>query len=744
MEYRMNYPARQLTLATLIFGALLAGCGGGSTSGGSPPSTTSSPVVLFDPVAASAVIPFPNDFLFNGTTDSTLNIIPVSAPFVEQANLLDGFSTVESAFLDILGDVDLVTVAAGIRIFKAPAGPLLTQGVDYTITRSPVILSRTRLLIKPLRPLSPRTQYIVFATDDLMTPAGIPLVESVMFAAVKSTDPVGSVGNPTPATTPPLDPTQVGKLEAIRQAMAPIFNNVAPAVGLTRPDIVLAWSFTTQSIGTTLGLLNSAAVARPIGAAAAPGPGGTLSTGELGLGLADTADIYVGTFTLPYYLTPPSGPDPTAPLTKFWETDPAVAAAAISSSVPGNPPCGAFARSVSTTACFPTPLEKAMLTIPMIVTVPNGNAPPKPLTGWPVVIFQHGITRNRSDMLALAPTLASAGFVTVAIDLPLHGIRAIDGATAGFRIPGVTERTFEVDYVSNTTGAAGSDGIVDASGTHFINLSSLITSRDNLRQSTIDIINLAKSVGDLDANPSIGDIDETKINFVGHSLGGIVGTTALGVNSTDINAATLAMPGGGIGKLLDGSATFGPRISGGLFAANSALLEGTDSYESYLRFAQTIADSGDPINYAADAAAAHPIHMIEVVGEAGVSLPDQVVPNFVARTAAAPAACPSYAGAGVPPGAKGPVCVAGLLSGTEPLYQVMGLNVAGPVEPGVTPVSPQIADTVVRFTRGDHSSFLDPTTSGSLVATCEMQRETAQFLASNGLGFTAGGACPLP
>jgi alpha-beta hydrolase superfamily lysophospholipase len=39
-----------------------------------------------------------------------------------------------------------------------------------------------------------------------------------------------------------------------------------------------------------------------------------------------------------------------------------------------------------------------------------------------VVIFQHGITRNRTDIFAIASTLCYAGFVTVAIDLPLHGL----------------------------------------------------------------------------------------------------------------------------------------------------------------------------------------------------------------------------------------------------------------------------------------------------------------------------------
>jgi hypothetical protein len=45
-------------------------------------------------------------------------------------------------------------------------------------------------------------------------------------------------------------------------------------------------------------------------------------------------------------------------------------------------------------------------TIPMVVTVPNRAAPD---AGWPVVIFQHGITRNRTDIFAVASTLLLQG-----------------------------------------------------------------------------------------------------------------------------------------------------------------------------------------------------------------------------------------------------------------------------------------------------------------------------------------------
>ena len=52
----------------------------------------------------------------------------------------------------------------------------------------------------------------------------------------------------------------------------------------------------------------------------------------------------------------------------------------------------------------------------------------------PVAIFQHGITRNRSDALAMADGFADQCFVVAAMDAPLHGIvntGATDPLTAG-------------------------------------------------------------------------------------------------------------------------------------------------------------------------------------------------------------------------------------------------------------------------------------------------------------------------
>ncbi|HUO82712.1 MAG TPA: lipase, partial [Gammaproteobacteria bacterium] len=171
-----------------------------------------------------------------------------------------------------------------------------------------------------------------------------------------------------------------------------------------------------------------------------------------------------------------------------------------------------------------------------------------------------------------------------------------------------------------------------------------------------------------------------------HSLGGIVGTPYLAVNA-EVRTATLAMPGGKIAQLLLDSASFGPRITAGLEA--QGLMANTTLFNQFFRDAQTVVDSGDPINFAADAAAMHPIHMIEVLG-------DQVVPN----------------------------------SATERLVVEMALPAISMPGPNFT------SHGVVRFTEGDHGSILDPT--ASFAATVEMQTETVVFAAGNPLAGLPG------
>ena len=848
----------------LLCASFLAGCEKAEDGAGSSIGVIS----LFDPVAAnpslcgSPAIPFPNNALFSGTTDATLNIPnPSSAPFVTAANLTDGYSTTASIFTDVLGAVDYNTAADSILIFEADASPrFLVAGVDFTVQPSiamaqvsgtgpasgacastglpakflPISQQRSRLLIEPLKPLNPSTTYIVAVTKSLKSMDGIAALPNEFFPLVNSdtklcdltgTDPdptlldcsdpaapaaaAAALHAPVLATLSAPPTTAVQKLTTLetlrRSLIRPTVNGLKAGYSalkgstLDDSDLVIAWSFTTQSIGNSLVSLNTTPVATPRAIGVVPT---NINTNQANASLASYANIYAGTVSLPYFLA--NNSTPGAPLTTSWAPDTSGGpVAANPPALGGTVPCSALAPPASTTICYPRPLLKSNEAVPVMVTVPNASAPGNcgsrgtiagsfssatcvaPAGGWPVVIFQHGITRNRSDMLAIAPTLAAAGFVVVAIDLPLHGIMpAGSAATCGATstnafYAGSAERTFNMDFSNNTTGAAGSDGIVDCSGTYFVNLSSLITSRDNLRQAVSDLIHLTKSINglDFDGNGATDEIDETKIRFVGQSLGAIVGTTFMGVN-TDVQAAALNVPGGGLGKLLDASAAFGPKIAAGLAA--SFVFEGTDTYETFVRFAQQMVDPGDPINYAAAANTNHPLLVTEVIGDA-------VVPNNAGATCPAASALPAglgatattvdAAGTAAASGAAGAALLAlcpplvipaspplaaityqdetiltGYLSGTDALVATMGITKS--VNMGSAPFAAQASgsgDTLVVFgpTTAEHGTLLSPDSSAVsgadatfAAATCAEQKQTATFLASNGALLPIGGTCP--
>ncbi len=773
-------PAVIVSVATL----LLSACGGGTGAQGKQAQTFDS-LVLFDPVnATSPITPFPFDGLFSGFTAPTLNVPfpPKSAP-LSDINQLDGFSTTAQIFADVAGQLDYSTVPANVVIINSATGKPLVPGTDFTVQnenatatdpvtqqQTPISTQHSRLLISPLKPLAPSTRYLVVLTNGMKTTDGGGVIASDAFTITSSATPVSQQTDPSLSQ---YSATQLAELEALRsQLIYPVVQAVSAQIPAS--SIVLAWSFTTQSISDALTLV--AANAQPTTMAVANTGINTSNPAIGGFGLAN---IYAGITAFPYYLqvantsTSPSH-DP-APLSGYWHAD---ATKPSSGKFLGQVPCGAFAvgavvngvtlkPSASTTACFPS-LDASTASVqkaPLLVTVPNASSgQTMPASGWPVVIFQHGITQDRENVFAVADGLAKAGFVVVAMDLPLHGITSttdpfyrnqlFTGSPAAGLITG--ERTFDLDLQNNTTSAPGPDGVIDSSGTYFINLQSLITSRDNLREAVADLITLVKTVkqAGLTATPidleGAVKVNPNRIYYFGHSLGGIVGGTLLGVDS-DIRAGVLANPGGGVAKLLDASKSFGPPIAAGLAAGGQP--EGTDDfphstnlYETFLKFAQMLVDSGDPVNYGTAASANHAIDMIEVIG-------DLVVPNSALST------CPVPLPAGVSSIATLITACAGTatqdvtvnpgyLSGTDPLIAAQGLQVIGPITPPIT--TPNVVtgaklNYVVKFSQGTHGSVLSPAgPSGAtqfLAVTQEMQSEAAQFLASDGQCLAIGGSC---
>ncbi|MCX7554781.1 Ig-like domain-containing protein [Marinicella sp. S1101] len=684
-------------LFTLTSIVLLQACSSGSNS---PRAVETPPVTnpgggvvtgvieaVFDPASGDPTkVPIPTNLFLSGTTDLTLNI-PVADPTdfsdpLVALNGLDGFSTVAPWATNFSVEVAATTVNPGsVKLYEVtltgPGGGVtgvvneLTFGVDFVAAAN-----GSSVAIVPIKPLKQLTSYMAVITNGVQDTDGNAATPSQTYFLSKRTSPlVDGAGN---STDPLLENATAQALEPLRQ-LTNAQEAAAASQGVDPANIVISWTATTQSI--TPVLTAAKAITTPGSATLAPTGLSTSAIGGAGI-----ADIYIGTMSSPYYLTAPSAANPIAPLNQFWKAAPGAY----------NPPFDAFGldpTSTNLTFANPIPVATSVQNLPVLMTVPNaGSGQVKPEAGWPVMIYQHGITRDRTDMLAVADTMASVGFAVVAIDLAMHGIT---DPTNPFYVENspfgaiASERTFDVDYINNETGAPGPDGVVDSSGAHFINLANLLVSRDNTRQGIADLFTLTETIPFMDIDgDGAGDFNEGNITFTGQSLGAITGTGYLAF-APNVQSAVLSAPGGGIASLLIGSPTFGPRIIAGLQA--SGVEPGTTAFNLFVLATQTAVDSADPINLGQFAALQNNVLLHQING-------DVVVTN---RVDGAP------------------------LSGTEPLIAAMGLT-----SYSESAADPAGLDAAVRFTAGDHGSLLSP--AASPAATVEMQSQMAAFQATGG------------
>jgi len=426
----------RLVLGSLASALVLAACGGSdSVDRATPQEPATNPdgseatAVLeaqFDP--ANGVLPFPNNLLLSGSEDLTLNP-PVEDPtdFGDPSvalSALDGFSTVApwSFSFDRPIDPDTVVAGSSVRLFEVQfafgtvtvesINSELTPGVDYIAQA----VSPTSVAIVPTQPLQEMTGYMAVVTNGITDQQGNAATPSQTYFLTKSTDPL--VDPAGVSTEPLLDNASAGALEPIRQ-LVNAQETAAAGEGIDRDDIVLSFTATTQAVTPVLSAMRSAA--EPTSSQIAQvcaAPGACLSTADvLPAGASPgVADLYVGVVDLPYYLGVPSQTNPTAPLTDFWTAAPGAY-------VPPFDGLGLNPTSTNVTVANPFPVKTADQKAPMLVTVPNASSGQvKPAAGWPVVIFQHGITGNRTQALALADAMAAIGYAVVSIDKPLHGL----------------------------------------------------------------------------------------------------------------------------------------------------------------------------------------------------------------------------------------------------------------------------------------------------------------------------------
>lgn len=688
---------RLATALALMAGVALSGCEVSQDGPESPPPPTETFKALFYTLSGSGFpyLPWPTDFMFSGSVDGTLNIptptgsssadtLLLGTPLYAALNTLDGFSTTAPTKAPFTLPIDGSTLTAStVRVIElnlvAPSTPhpvtpvsrVLAQGTDYTVEVSTDVDTGGKFLkITPTKPFkyskgAAGVGYLFLVTNGVQDVNGQPAQADDLYAAIKGAPSCDAFTN---ATQNGICRAVKGQLQIAGAVFGADFAN----------SVVVSWSYMTQSVDESLEYLSDNVGAQPVAVVAVPG-----ATSPLG-----AADLYVGTTQLPYYSKRPATVNDASILASFW-----IAAPLDPANLPWVP-----APAVDTTSRFvtrynPVPLAQGgNVTVPLIVSVPKACGA-KPASGWPAAVVQHGLGGNRTQALAMADSFGAppACTVVVGFDLPLHGIT--DTSSPFYQAD--NERTFNVDLVNNTTGATGPDGVIDSSGYHFFNnlVASPLAGRDGLRQAAADLGVLTKSLANLDLNADgAGDIDLTKVHYVGLSLGGIVGV-AHAKFSPGLLTATVSAPGGVMSQLGNESPAFGPTIRAALARSSALFVPNSAFFNNYMRDTQTVLDPGDPINHICECGTQQPLLMFQMSG----SPPDQVVPN----------------------------------STTQNLVRAgdfRQIRTAGPNPVGVENVW-------VKMIAGDHGSLFSP--ANSAAATAEMQGQVVKFALSANAGTPA-------
>ncbi|BCK30062.1 VolA/Pla-1 family phospholipase [Vibrio cholerae] len=786
---------KQVIKLSLLCSALwLAGCGDETNSSGASTEVVyesyiqqalqRDTTIKFALSGKDANVPLPSFALMNAK-DGTLEIpsgsnTSGSNPLVAMGQV-DGWPITMPLFLDFKGaGLADGEIYSGIYLYELTDSmtgspsikTLLINGVDYTAVSS---AASDKILIVPTKALNASSEYILAVTSEVSDANGNPVGTSASYAALKSKNKIYSEGD-------------IATLQKVTQGVEKIFQ----LSGVDETQIVYSTWFSTQSVSNTLFATRGATASAfasgsnqletvwkqtgigldtaytmqlgtPVDFAAALAADGNFSTyvgadkktAILDTYSAGTVNVTKGTVRLPYYLETGSNWN-TQPFESAMPSLAKIKAALADSKEQLTIASQLLAAGIDTsklatdaseqlklmglrltksdgtaldperyiTRYSPVPKVKSVQDVPFLLFTPAGAAPTD------IVIYQHGVTSAKENAYAFAKKLVDKGLAVIAIDLPLHGERSLDSSRS-----------------------ANSDPLA------YINLTYLAVARDNLRQSILDVLGLRAALTiseSLFTGTPLSNINvrngSTKVRILGHSLGGIVGTSAVAESNKTLGSAAanalysfsgaaIQNSGGQISNLLLGSEYFGPQIKHNVALSASTEYKGfadaqcaslddstcyksfetsateeqraqvTSGFQMFSYAAQTLLDTIDPYSVVStklnNGGLTTPLYFSEVDA-------DSVVPNKVSnQTDSGDYLSPQFAG-------------------TEPLATLLGLTT---VNAGQT--APNATKSFVQFnSTAKHSTFVAPQDAGyaDLAHHTEMQTETADFLLDDSLG----------
>lgn len=435
----------------------------------------------------------------------------------------------------------LINFSAGVDAASVNAGSIILLD---TVAGAPVPVffqqlafnGQSTVKMYPVRPLTPFRRYMVIVTNKVSS-GGQPIVSSRVAGLLKfGGSLVDANGNSTVSS---LTNAQAAALEPLRAAWQAIWPVAETVTGQPRGDIPFAWTFTTQPLFQTLPELHTRSEANT--------PVPTVTGAFVGAAQVDFffANV-IGNAAIPHNA-----------ITAVY-----VGSIPVPSYI-SDPLNGPFQGTPA------NPTQLGTINIPFIAY--RGAS-----TAAGTMIYGHGITRSMLDSTAIANGACANGLGVIAINFVLHG-----------------NATFDQTFGLTTRVLPG-----QPSGTGFINLSNPRMSRDNIRQTTSDLMNLQRMIelGNTNFVGNGAEFSTANQVYVGQSLGGIIGTVFTAVEP-DVRLGVLNVPGGRLAKLLLDSPTFGPVITAGLQAAG--VTPGTYRFEQVVWILQTVVDDADAFNYGA-------------------------------------------------------------------------------------------------------------------------------------------------
>ncbi|EGU44256.1 VolA/Pla-1 family phospholipase [Vibrio splendidus] len=803
-------------LASAMF---LAGCGDDSSSSGASTaiqyeqyiqdSLAQATSIKFQLTGADVAVPLPS-FALMDTTDGTLGL-PTSGDDsltnpIAAMNTMDGWSTSMPIIMDFegagladgaaTGGVYLLKLSGSLTSETTPSvTKVLTLGNDFEVESSSATDTFT---IEFKDSLDASSDYVLALSNELTDVNGDPVGMSASYAALKSSTVIYTEGS-------------LAQAQQVTQGVEKIFAGAtaAGAINLDTENIIYSTWFTTESVGDTL-FATKGATATGLGGTglndvwkgSAKSDGVDLSTayamqfsltkgftqalsddadfdkyigggdateiakakGAINTLYASTGvnvDVSEGFVQLPYYLEKGTADWNTQPFESAMPSLAKVSNALSDSTEQANMAAQLVSAGIDTsvlatsqteqlkligldltladgskldserviTKYSPVPQVKSLETVEFLLFTKNGATPKN------VIIYQHGITSAKENAYAFAYNLVDDNTAVLAIDLPIHGTRSLDDTRSA-----------------------------NANVLAYLNLANLPVARDNVRQSALDVMGLRASLtaswqaGLLASSPLNGFNIATgsQVKFLGHSLGGIVGTTAVASSNRTLGSATadalysfsaaaIENSGGQISNLLLGSPFFGPQVKHNValgasteyasfasanctgltdqvcyntFESNATAAQKatmTAAFQQFAYAAQTVLDTVDPYtnaDYLLAASTQMPIYMGQVQD-------DQTVPNTVSN---AP------------------------FAGTTPLATKLNLTI---IDSGSTAPSSTGTNEFVKFNSvAAHSTFVipqDETTPLPLDSAhhAEMQAQAKDFLVNNKLSAVSNAGSVL-